>query len=130
MRERKFRAWDKINRRWINLFRLDIVIDGSVLGVWEEDELYGLHQVELIEYTGCKDKNEKEIWEGDIIEFEYGYDDSDKPKRFRAKVGWWEPILVWAVIYHETSFDYLWDLEETEIIGNIYENPDLLGEPK
>jgi hypothetical protein len=58
----KFKAYDIINKRPINLFRITISSDGSVMGVIDlNGEQYGMHQVELkltdnqeITKTGCK----------------------------------------------------------------------------
>ena len=59
MREIKFRAWDKINKRWIKQFNIDLLS----INVSE------LPNIKLMQYTGFKDINKKEIYEGDIISF-------------------------------------------------------------
>lgn len=73
------------------------------------------------QYTGLKDKNDKKIFEGDIVKVE-------NPKPFKPYIR--------SVVYVETSFvwgDYVLGEfahpEELEVIGNIYENPELLKEP-
>lgn len=78
--------------------------------------------------TGLKDKNGKEIYEGDILDWgEFNKEDEGE----RAVVEWHDKNAGWMMkcytIYGGegySMFEYLY--EETEIIGNIYENPKLL----
>jgi len=77
----------------------------------------------LMQYTGLKDKNGKEIYEGDILSFG-NWSDTKKPCLFKV---YWNA--------ESASFD-TWDLRHnkwggqldafSEVIGNIYENPELL----
>ena len=64
-------------------------------------------ELDLMEYTGIKDKNQKEIYEGDILKSDWGYD---------GKVDF-ESIL-----YAKSECTIS---DDCEIIGNIYENPEL-----
>lgn len=118
-REIKFRAWDKENKIMrYSTSNFQIYTDSPTTGFvfWTD----GYHQdwdseeVELMQYTGLKDKNGNEIYEGDIVknrewtgsvEFDpnEGYFFTDKTDKLRYRIN---------------SF--------TEIIGNIYENPELL----
>jgi uncharacterized phage protein (TIGR01671 family) len=132
MREIKFRAWDPLNKRWIRIWSLKLNIDGSILAVTDivDLEMYGTHQVKVLEYTGLKDKNGKDIYEGDVLENgQYTH----------------EPVVViWdsgTCSYDLQTGDgseqeHLLDTSGEadlgyvfwEIIGNIYENPELLKE--
>lgn len=131
MREIKFRVWDKDLKEWYKSTQLVIrPYSGSVTdgGIYPN--------VELIQYTGLKDKNGREIYEGDVIEF-YDFWDEISGGNMEGKT------RVGAVEYIGTGFrvtcpgDYEEDLfvlkindDELEIIGNVYENPELLGDDK
>lgn len=88
----------------------------------------------LMQYTGLLDKNGKEIYEGDIVKLEENMADTDlffirfenswggQYKAFIIKNG--KIDKTWAL---DNDFDRYW---EGEVIGNIYENPNLLKEQK
>jgi len=117
-REIKFRAWDKNRKLMVsdeNLSRLN--------QVWETEKFKtpigeGVNlgiSLELMQYTGLKDKNGKEIYEGDILEDKY--DNVGAVEFSHARFSWPHGVD-WGEIEVE------WD--EIEVIGNIYENPELL----
>ena len=118
-RERKFRFWCTSENRFIT----DPVIhgDGRVsakTGICGRDYYY---DVIIQEYTGLNDKNDVEIFEGDYIrgQFDHG------PAGFREEI---LPVR-WS---NEDGYQWnYWDLSTIEVIGNIFENPDLLkNEPR
>jgi len=117
MREIKFRAWDKENK---------VMMD------WEDIKYIDLDTLQkssiLMQYTGLKDKNSKEIYEGDIVHVEavaYG-------RNMKAVVIWKNGgfMLKWEDEYESYIQDWAKDLAESEVIGNIYENPELLESDK
>jgi uncharacterized phage protein (TIGR01671 family) len=91
-----------------------------ILGGHQMDDNYVLEQ-----YTGCKDKNGKEIYEGDIVDYNaprpamYGDDIAsilwDNGWCIKQRQGKW----CWSI---KTD----WTSERVAVIGNIYENPELL----
>ena len=67
MREIKFRAWDKSDNVWLEEDQFVIYPQG-IFDAWlGQDEPLEMDEVILMQYTGLKDKNGKEIYEGDIV---------------------------------------------------------------
>lgn len=115
-REIKFRAWD-------NELRHIIYSDeyNSLSDFFKEVEN---RKQKFMQHTGLKDKNGKEIYEGDIVEARFEYA-SDK----------W--VVEWEDYFENNGYGFIGflpylkdDWEHMEIIGNIYENPELLNNGK
>ena len=120
MREIKFRAWLKEERKMVNVETLFIGINRLCFGNSKTEDLFfrDFEEVELMQYTGLKDKNGKEIYEGDI------YHVGDK--NIRYLVVWFDSGFEGKQL-RSTSYAGLesW-AKDIEILGNIYENPELL----
>lgn len=109
MREIKFRAWDKQDHRYWNFKEMeDIGI--SIFG--DEPEMI------IEQYTGLKDKNGKEIYEGDVLVIP---DEFGTVHRISAvfKNG------CFVDSYYHWSISRQSKAHQREIIGNIHENPEL-----
>lgn len=136
-REIKFRAWNKFSNKWVEFHSKD---DIDCIG-------YGQTAFYLItdeaprdyiwsQFTGLLDKNGKEIYEGDIVGYWGG-----NPNGSKWIVGWDENKSGWAAVYgqdertssgisiaHQPAFKLSKKLcEKKEVIGNIFENPELLS---
>lgn len=117
-REIKFRAWDSLNKNMHEVYRINfkerITVDSKL---FEDDTRFlTLENTVLLQYTGEKDSNDVDIYEGDI-----GWDAHQECFGL-VKFDEGKFVYTWANVC-----DNLWEMkEEIEIVGNIYENPELL----
>ena len=122
----RFRAWDKIHK---TMYEVDDIMSidfgNSEICVktlfFEQTNRYKFDDIVLMQSTGLRDKNGKEIFEGDILEVNDWLEVvsfSEEKAMFVSK----------GIGFPETSlYDLLdSDIFTVEIIGNIYENPELL----
>jgi uncharacterized phage protein (TIGR01671 family) len=130
MRELKVRSWDTEAKCYV---KDPILFDnfGQVYVVCDEtSDKRGTclitHKPNVIkeQYTGRKDKNGKEIYEGDIVVNTY-YDDGEM-----YKVLWVDDSVAFGMESLDDMELYKLPLESLEVIGNIHENADLLEEKK
>ena len=130
MRELKFRAWLKKEKKMVFISSLDFFYPTGLISEFmyvtdDLDERAEGIDAEIMQYTGLKDKNSKEIYEGDIL----GYKTLAHNRTWNCIVSFEDG----SFIYREPS---PWDkysiilrgdeMSSAEVIGNIYENPELL----
>ena len=135
-REIKFRVWDEIHNVFIpnNLYEIVFQLGSSSFGRmimdWknykQEEYFYNPNQ-RLNQYTGLKDRNGREIYEGDIIKFDLETENINERYtevvEYNQKLCSFEP-LGWAREVGDSYYSV--SIDNIEVIGNIYENPDLL----
>lgn len=136
MREIKFRAWDKQDKRMIvdeqDFLPVAVTNKGILrLSPYHTENLWSIADGErfvLMQYTGLSDKNGKEIYEGDILKVPDLYETPENT----------------SATYHNELIDFVeccfrlggqplcddaeYVSDECEVIGNIHEHPNLLQE--
>nr|DAY38124.1 MAG TPA: YopX protein [Caudoviricetes sp.] len=131
-REIKFRAWLKEEKKMVIVETIDF--SEKSIQYLEKNEIIDayllrtkfLEDVEIMQYTGLEDKNGIEIYEGDILKYKYLY---DRRFKYLSLVKFIETEASFGIkdryeneipLYRIAANNYF------EVIGNIYENEELL----
>lgn len=122
-REIKFRAYHKERKEIFEIASIDFeekkaALSNGVIKLLNVD----FKQFELLQYTGVKDKNGKEIYEGDIIICKYG-------PQIAMEVKWVDKGFRTLGKYDGDNY-VGFVKNNAEVIGNVYENKNLLEENK
>jgi uncharacterized phage protein (TIGR01671 family) len=125
MREIKFKIWDKRLKKFIcdgdDILRICLVLSGKYTSIDRMVFDSWLSNLIFLQYTGFKDKNGKEIYEGDVVKI--GENLIDEVKWITEKEWMSDKCPVNGFVNHESIYKI-----KPIIIGNIYENPELLKE--
>ena len=116
MREIKFRAWD--DQQTCMIYPNQGIVNN--MQSWEILQRFDI----VMQHTGLKDKNGTEIYEGDIVQAYYTH----KLKGGIFEIRYLERSFSMTQNKEDTELDCVW-FHICEVIGNIYENPELLNTP-
>lgn len=128
MDELKFRAWHSQQKRMIEVYGLgpDFITENTLDGVDPGTNAFMGDDFELLtvmQFTGLKDKNNVEIFKGDILQTEAGK---------IMVVGWKVNLASFIIRRDGWAFSHFFgegcNPEDVEVIGNIYQNPELIEE--
>lgn len=135
MREIKFRVWDKDSKTMYSNEVIDTInfYDGTVTcssGGYNEIEWdCEIQNSEILQYTGFVDTKGIEIYEGDILEGEFVFEEEHYFQKVKAEVYFDSSGGTWAVREEFGAEDLLTEwihYGDAKVIGNIYENPNLI----
>ena len=141
-REIKFRAWDDKNKKWLlgyeysNLGGFSLIGECVLSGEWGNVfdtflfNKYGKkwEDLKIMQFTGLKDKNGKEIYEGDIVIYNRGIGNwTGQRMSTTHEIVFTDEVFAFVMKYGSSyiklrkHWNYIY-----EVIGNIFENPELL----
>ena len=137
-RKIQFRAWDKKNKKMYkragisphNDLQYAVKQEGGGSRYFnfddlhiEQDSIYYPDDIILMQYTGLKDKNGEEVYEGDVLK----WDDTEETGYVEYMEETTEYVVdEWKEGNKRSKGHSLSSVDEVEIIGNIYQNPELI----
>ena len=124
MREFKMKAWLKKENKMVSIIGIDLNYqyirysdDGNLFK--DDYKIAEFKDIELLQFTGAKSKAGQEVYEADVIKFNDGIDD------IYGLISYDDEDAVYCVSY-ENVIEHLSNMAgDFEIVGNIFENPDL-----
>ena len=122
MRDLKFRAWGKNIKEYLSQNGVDPYIY-TLKGI-SDGFIYDVDAFIIEQYTGLKDKNGKEIYEGDIVGFKW------TKRLYVVTYRIYDASFILENDEWEEAIHLSLDKDDFEVFGNIHENPELLEKEK
>ncbi len=125
----KFRVWLKLDKQMLPA--KCIVFEDNCVNVKLKQNFWvsrNFHGIELMQFTGLHDVHGKEVFEGDIVKIPDDYNTFGRNAGEILKVAFDSGCFRLKRPNSKGRGFYFEDNNTVEIIGNIYENPELLGE--
>ena len=130
-----YRVWHKIEKRFVDLRSIDFELENIGYDCQGEANYYDVAKFDEIvfqQWTGLKDSEGKDIYEGDRIEF-YS---KDRKTYYFGEIRFTDGSFLVKIVGHEGTLQWLWmyhlnDYEQIRVIGNTFQlpcNPDHNGE--
>ena len=124
MKEFKMKAWLKKENKMVSIIGIDLnyqyiryTDDGNLFK--DDYKIAEFKDIELLQFTGAKSKTGQEVYEADVIKFNDGIDD------IYGLISYDDEDAVYCVSYENVT-EHLSNMAgDFEIVGNIFENPDL-----
>ena len=124
MKELKIKAWLKKEKKMVAIIGIDF--NYEYIRYTEDDNLFNenyktaeFKDIELLQFSGAKDKAGQELYEADVIKFNDGIDD------IYGLISYDDEDAVYCVSYENVTEHLLNMAGNFEIVGNIFENPNL-----
>lgn len=124
MKELKIKAWLKKEKKMVSIIGIDF--NYEYIRYTEDDNLFNsdyktaeFKDIELLQFSGVKDKAGQELYEADVIKFNDGIDD------IYGLISYDDEDGAYRVSYENITEHLLEREGDFEIVGNIFENPDL-----
>lgn len=129
----KYRAWDDLNKKWLLGYELpelggfsmmgEVMLFGEYQGMLNSFQLKDWDYIKIMQFTGIVDKNKKDVYEDDIVKYQHSIDS----KEYIGQVVYnREFASFWLKTGNDSGFALLGQQKIIEVIGNLYETPELL----
>ena len=120
---RKWRYGDLIQEKWITKLNTN----EEAFMIKKDEKIYTVLGETIGQFTGLCDKNGKEIYENDIVSFNLKTDGEGQPNII-GYIEYQTTFSSYRIMSSEGSFALDYNIKEIEVIGNVWENMELLKE--